>query len=254
VTDKVRVFKSDTPDYHTAFQTFLDNTDQKHKAKQWMDTLVGGLSHKRIFLDAGAGNGKVTAWFTDKFDYSVALEPNASLCDELRRACPEAEIHSQTILDAKISTNADFILASHVFYYIPRGEWAANLGRLASWLSPEGSLVIMLQNTGTDCMGMLRHFLKQSFDLKGLAEDFRKSHGEQYEIQVETVDSHITAPDFQSAYVIAEFMMNLLPMPEPPARSELEAYVEKNFAAGEGKYRFSCHQDFLQIRPRPAKS
>ncbi len=248
MTARVKAFHSDTQDYHDAFQVFLDHTDQKDKAREWMEARVGALPQKRLFVDAGAGNGKVTAWFTGHFENTVALEPNSSLFDELCEACPDAEVHPDTILGTKLRVSADFILASHVFYYIPKEEWLANLERLVSWLSPEGVLVVMLQNSGTDCMGMLRHFHKKSFDLNELARDFKASAGAGHEARVDKVDSHIETPDFEKAYTVAEFMMNLLPMPQPPAREELEAYVKKHFTAGDGKYRFSCHQDFLQIR------
>ena len=244
---KVKAFNSNTEDYHHAFQCFLDHTDQKDKAKEWMESFVGELPARRMFVDAGAGNGKVTAWFTEKFESTIALEPNPSLFDDLCEACPDAEVHPDTILGTKLKTSADFILASHVFYYIPKEEWIANLERLASWLSPEGSLVVMLQNSGTDCMAMLKYFHKKSFNLAELAKEFKAKYGTSHDIRVDTVQSHISTTDFKSAYTVAEFMMNLLPMLEPPSRNELEEYVERNFASGGGEYRFSCHQDFLQI-------
>lgn len=243
----VKNFSSDTEDYHHAFQCFLDHTDQKHKAKEWLDSFVGALPERRVFVDAGAGNGKVTAWYTNHFDSTIALEPNPSLFDDLCEACPEAEVHPDTILGSRLKTSADFILASHVFYYIPKEDWLANLERLASWLSPEGSLVVMLQNAGSDCMGMLKHFHKKSFNLAELAKDFKVKHAAKYNAKVETVESHVLTRDFKSAYTVAEFMMNLLPMTSPPSRAELEEYVEKHFGVGGGKYRFSCHQDFLRI-------
>ncbi len=248
MTALVKNFNSNTEDYHGAFQCFLDHTDQKDKAKEWLDKFVGLLPERRVFVDAGAGNGKVTAWYINHFDTSIALEPNSLLFDDLCEACPDAEVHPDTILGSKLMTSADFILASHVFYYIPKEEWMLNLERLALWLSPEGSLVVMIQNSKTDCMGMLKYFHKKSFDLNELAKNFKKKYGVKYDVRVDTMESHIRTKDFNSAYTVAEFMMNLLPMPEPPVRAHLEEYVEKNFAIGGGNYRFSCHQDFLQIK------
>lgn len=250
MTNTVKVFNSDTEDYHRAFQCFLDHTDQKHKAKEWLDKFVGNLPRRRIFVDAGAGNGKVTAWYTNHFEDTIALEPNPSLFDDLCEACPDAEVHPDTILGSKLKTDADFVLASHVFYYIPKEEWIPNLERLSSWLSNEGSLVVMIQNAGTDCMAMLKHFHKKSFDLNELASGYKSMHSKTHDIKLETVEAHVTTNDFKSAYTVAEFMMNLLPMPTPPPRAELEAYVEKHFAKGGGEYRFSCHQDFLQIKKK----
>lgn len=245
---RIKVFNSHSKDYHQAFQVFLNHTDQKQKAKEWLETFIRKLHHKHVFLDAGAGNGKVTAWIAEKFDRVIALEPNASLCKELHASCPKAEIQQAPILDATLHGSADFILASHVFYYMPQEEWLANLERLVSWLSPRGAVVVMLQNPDTDCMNMLRHFSGKNFDLLDLAKDFKAKHTSRYKITMDTVQSHVLTSDFKSAYTIAEFILNLIPFHDPPTRTALEGYVQEYFAKGGAKYRFSCHQDFLQIR------
>ncbi len=55
---------------------------------------------------------------------------------------------------------------------------------------------------------------------------------------------------YDSAFRIAEFMLNLLPMQDPPTRNRLEEYVRKHLSEGAGGFRCSCDQDFLTIRPR----
>lgn len=62
--------------------------------------------------------------------------------------------------------------------------------------------------------------------------------------------AHVDTPDFASAYTVAEFMLNLLPMPHPPKRQDLERYVKDHFANPDGSYCMPVHQDFLQIRAR----
>ena len=49
-------------------------------------------------------------------------------------------------------------------------------------------------------------------------------------------------------YAIAEFMLNLLPIPDPPTRHDLGEYVRANFERADASLRFSCDQDFIQIR------
>src|SRR6266705_2489194 len=156
--ETIAVYNSQSREYHRAFQVFLDHTDQKLKAQKWLTDLIGRLPSRRVFIDAGAGNGKVTTWFTERFGRTIAIEPNASLRSELKRACPTAEVIAEKILDAKIGAAADLILCSHVFYYIDVAEWLPNLNRLASWLSSGGVLVLVVQNHDTDCMRMLEHF------------------------------------------------------------------------------------------------
>lgn len=142
------------------------------------------------------------------------------------------------------------MLCSHVLYHIDGAEWMVSLERLASWLSLEGVLVVVLQHRESDCMQMLQHFFDRRFDLIPLAQTFQGEKGDRYEVTIETVPAHVTTLDFDSAYTIAELMLNALPMSNPPARSDLEGYVRRCFACQAGGFRFSCDQDFLQIRPR----
>jgi SAM-dependent methyltransferase len=244
----VSIYDSLGSDYERAFGVFLAHTDQKDKAREWLDREVGRLPARRQMVDAGAGTGKVTAWFAPLFERTIAIEPNPHLRTHLAANCPGAEIVPGTILDAALDPLADFVLASHIFYYIPAGDWQANLERLASFLSPGGMLVVILQNAGTDCMRLVNHFHGRRFDLASLARAFQAQHDGRYDCRVETVESHVTTRDDAVAYTVAEFMLNLLPIAAPPLRSALDEYVRREFAVPTGGYRFSCSQDFLAIR------
>jgi trans-aconitate methyltransferase len=245
----VKTYDSLSEDYQQAFRLFLDHTDQKTRARRWLDAMVEALPARRTFIDAGAGTGSGTAWLANRFERTVALEPNPFLCEELRGACPGIEILPDTIMDAKPPEQADLVLCSHVLYYIDPAEWADHLETMASWVSAQGELVIVLQSPDTDCMDMLAHFHHRRFDLAGAAAQFQKQNIGRYRVEAENVPAHVTTPDRESAVTIAEFMLNLVPMPAPPPRQELEDYVTRRFASGDG-YRFSCHQDFLRITTR----
>lgn len=244
----IGVYDSLSPEYHRAFEIFLSHTDQKLKAQQWLNDLVDRLPRRDIFIDAGAGNGKVTAWFTERFGRTIAIEPNPSLRGELLRDCPGAEVVAERILDAKVSAAGDLILCSHVFYYINAMEWMATLEQLVSWLSSGGVLVLVVQNQDTDCMRMLEHFFGRRFLVPSLARQFEDERAGSYQVRVETVPAQIETSDFASAYAIAEFMLNLLPIPDPPGRDALGEYVRAHFEGANGSFRFSCDQDFVQIR------
>ncbi|MCE3224641.1 MAG: uncharacterized protein K0S58_2821 [Nitrospira sp.] len=123
--------------------------------------------------------------------------------------------------------------------------------RLVSWMSPTGVAVVILQNRGTDCMTMLEHFFGHRFDLGRLAEAFRDTHGDHYDVSTTLDQAHVETSDPTDALTVAEFMLNLLPISRPPARRDLEAYVAQHFMTADGGYRLSVHQDFLQIRRRP---
>lgn len=246
----VAAYDSQSVAYHRAFQVFLDHTDQKTNARRRLDARISALPSHGVLVDAGAGNGQTTSWFLDKFTRTIAIEPNPSLNAELRRNCPTAEVLPAKIMDAEPGARGDCVLCSHVLYYIDQSAWLAHVVRMASWLATDGELIIILQNHETDCMRMLEHFHGRRFDLAGLADAFEKAHGGHYRIERELVPAHVTAPGFEPAYTVAEFMLNLLPMAAPPPRYELEDYVRKHFGAPGGGFRFSCHQDFLVIHRR----
>src|SRR5262245_31401939 len=111
--ERVRAYDSASEAYHQAFQVFLDHTDQKANARRWLDSLVHSLPVRRVLVDAGAGNGKVTAWFLDQFEHTIAIEPSPSLCADLRQSCPSAEVLPLTILEAQPGVPGDLILCSH---------------------------------------------------------------------------------------------------------------------------------------------
>ena len=129
-------------------------------------------------------------------------------------------------------------------------EWLAHLERLVSWMSPTGVTVVVIQNRGTACMAMLDHFFGHQFDLDGLVSAFRAKHGDRYDV-VTTIDpAHVETSEPASAYAVAEFMLNLLPISRPPTRRDVTAYLDRHCTTDDGTYRLSVHQDFLQIRAR----
>jgi ubiquinone/menaquinone biosynthesis C-methylase UbiE len=248
-SELIQVFDSQGEAYKRAFQIFLAHTDQKRNAKRFLQKLVDGLPDRNIFIDAGAGNGEVTMAFTGAFNRTIAIEPNPYLLAQLKQAIPQATAIAAPILRADPKAQADFVLCSHTLYYIPAEEWFANLERLVSWMSPGGVTVVVVQNHNTSCMAMLDHFFGHRFDLHHLAQAFREKHGDRYDVTITLDPAHVETTDADSAYAIAEFVLNLLPTNRPPTRRDVENYLSKHCLT-DGTYRLSVHQDFLQISER----
>lgn len=131
------------------------------------------LPARRVFIDAGAGNGKVTAWFVEAFERTIAIEPNPHLRADFGCRGPSVEVLPDTILGATPSRPGDLVLCSHVLYYIEGDAWMEHVDRMTSWLAADGVLVAAIQNQDTDCMRMLDHFYGLRFDLRALAARLR---------------------------------------------------------------------------------
>ena len=248
ISGLVAHFSSDSEAYRDAFDTFLRNTDQKTKARKWLDRMVDRLPRREVFIDAGAGEGATTASMARRFQRTLAIEPNESLRERLAVACPDAQKLPQTILAARPEVKGDFVLCSHVFYYLEDETWDENLDRLASWLAPGGILAVVMQNPTSDCMLMLRRFFGPRDGLGDLMSRFHRSASEDFSAWIDTVPCHINAPDLETAYKVAEFLVSARPDGCLVERAELESYVETEFRLPCGSYRFSCTQDFLVIR------
>ena len=245
----LNVYDSQGDEYSKAFGVFLAHTDQKAKAAAWLEQEIEGLASRDVFIDAGAGNGQITARLAPRFQKTIAIEPNPSFREALQKSCPGVELLPVPIAQAWPNLQADFVLCSHVFYHIDQAHWAENLHHLASWLRARGVLAVALQNCETDCMRMLHHFTGEEFDLGALARAFANDAQGQFDVRTETVKAHIQTDSFEAAYIIAEFVLNALPLSHPPLRADLERYIRTHFHSN-GNYRFSCHQDFLRIRRR----
>jgi len=246
----ITTFASSEPQYHDAFEIFLRCTDQKVKAMQFMDRQVALLRKREVFVDVGAGNGMLTAHFAKDFERSIAIEPNPSLASELRKQCSEVTVFPIALENVTLESKADFILCSHVLYYLPSDSWLRSLEQMAGWLNVEGVLALAVQNPETDCMKMLGHFTGGRFELAGLRETF-SARNPGFATSIVTVPAIIRTQLMEEAYAIAEFMLNLLPMPSPPPANELASYVRKYFYRN-GVFEFSCDQDFLLVsKPAP---
>jgi hypothetical protein len=248
--ERIRIFDSQGEAYKQAFQIFLDHTDQKRNAKQWLQAVVERLPARNVFIDAGAGNGEVTQAFAGAFTRTIAIEPNVYLREQLERRLPNAEAIGQPILAAHPAAQGDLVLCSHTFYYIPPEEWVAHLERLVFWMAPTGVTVVVLQHRESGCMNMVHHFFGHRFELRRTADAFRAKHGDRYDV-VTTIDpAHVQTADLNKAYAVAEFMLNLLEIKYAPTRQEVEAYVQAHFATKDGGYRIPVDQEFLHISHR----
>ena len=206
--ERIRIFDSQGQAYKQAFQLFLDHTDQKRNARRWLQRVVDGLPARRVFIDAGAGNGEMAKTFAGSFEKSIAIEPNTHLLSQLRQALPAVEAIDRPIMDAQPTAQGDLVLCSHTLYYIPGEDWLPHIERLASWMAPTGVTILVLQYRESGCMNMLHHFFGHRFELRQTVEAFRAKHGDWYEVVTTLDPAHVETPDLGKAYAVAEFMLN----------------------------------------------
>jgi hypothetical protein len=96
-------------------------------------------------------------------------------------------------------------------------------------------------------MRMLEQFSGRRFNLSLLGDLLRAKPGSRYTMEIIRNDAHVETHDFTSTFIIAEFMLNLVPLPVPPSEAAIDSYIRSHFTPIEDRYSFSCHEDILQI-------
>ena len=246
--EPVKAYDSSSQEYHEAFQVFLAHTDEKAKIKEHLAGIIVSLPGRRTLVDVGAGNGTLTAWVGERFQKTVAIEPNPSLRQDLTRRCPKAEIIPDQLAEVNLPATGDLILCSHVLYYVRQKEWLYCLKRMASWLAPQGVLVVILQSHDCDCSKVISHFQGHCVDLVPFGMTLESALAAQFQVKLERVPAQVRTPDLSAAYTVAEFMLNLSPLERPVERGQLEEYLQRHCTLPGGGFRLSLDQDFLVIR------
>lgn len=115
-------------------------------------------------------------------------------------------------------------------------------------MATTGVTILVLQHRESGCMNMLHHFFGHRFELRQTVKAFRAKHGDSYEVVTTLDPAHVETPDLGKTYAVAEFMLNLLDITNPPLRRDVEAYLHTHFATADGGFEIPVHQDFVEIR------
>ncbi len=258
LSERIPVFDSDSDDYGNEwFPLFLRLTTQKLRAARVLDRVLPpagmGLDERPgLVIDGGAGGGAMLETLIARYRQVWAIEPSNSLGDVLTGKFPDVKLIRKILLEAGIDTDsADGFLLSHIFYYIARKLWPANLKCALSWLRKGGRGVVVLQNRNSSYQRMIAELLAPdlAFDIQPLlwgAADADRS----LDLQIISDDAHVESADLWEMAKVAVFMANLVPAEQLravrlPTWGELHGWIERNFPKGaNGTYRMSCRQDF----------
>jgi SAM-dependent methyltransferase len=102
-------------------------------------------------LDIGAGSGRDAAWFAERGDDVVAVEPSDAMRTHARALHPTPRIHwlSDSLPELtqvrRLGLTFDFILLSAVWMHVPPAARARALRKLATLLAPNGRIAISLR-------------------------------------------------------------------------------------------------------------
>jgi len=141
---------------------------------------IAGLPRRRSFLDIGAGGGDLTIPISQSFKETTVVDPNEKQAGFLRRRCPHFSVHNDFWEKVDLgSKRFDFILCSHVLYYIEEGHWLATLEKMYAHLEPGGRIAIVLQSPIGEVANFFNQFTRYDVNILELWRDLIHRHGEE---------------------------------------------------------------------------
>ncbi|MDQ7830810.1 MAG: class I SAM-dependent methyltransferase [Desulfovibrionaceae bacterium] len=163
--------------YQRQLRLFTNASVEKGMELVKIGEILSGLRRRETFLDIGAGGGDLTIPLAGSFRKTTVVEPNSRQIAHLRGQRPEFECIRSSFAQADLGDRRfDFILCSHVLYYIHPGMWLPTVAKMHDHLAPGGRLVLVIQSP----IGQVAEFFNAfaSYDVPVL--DLWKHLGEMY--------------------------------------------------------------------------
>jgi precorrin-6B methylase 2 len=83
-------------EYQRQLAVFVRSATEKGIELVKVGETIAGLSHRRRFLDIGAGGGDLTIPISQSFKETAIVEPNERQASYLRRRCPHFTMFENT--------------------------------------------------------------------------------------------------------------------------------------------------------------
>ena len=159
-------------EYQLAFDIMRKTSiHEKHVFKNFRDNIAANINVKKLFLDIGAGPGKITKQISPLFKNTTVIEPNEnyySTYDVLKW-----DLITSDFLKSSFSSKFDFILCSHVMYNMTNKYMEEFILKINGLLNTNGICLIAIEAPSGDSYKMLKHFnskYKASDEIKDLLE------------------------------------------------------------------------------------
>ena len=166
-------------EYKRQLDIFVRSSTEKGIELVKIGEIIAGLAHRTSFLDIGAANGELTIPLSQSFKETTVVEPNEKQVAFLRRRCPHFTIYNDLWKKINLGSRCyDFILCSHVLYYIEEGKWLATIEKMYQHLEKHGSIAVVLQSPLGEVAGFFNQFARYDVNILQLWQQLIKRYGE----------------------------------------------------------------------------
>jgi len=165
-------------EYQRQLKLFSDCSQEKSIELVLIGEVISGLRSSERFLDIGAGTGNLTVSVSQFFAETTIVEPNERQAGVFRRRYPRFSVYDCRWEDADLGSDQfDFILCSHVLYYIPARDWLKTIEKMYSHLAVGGTIAIALQSPVGEVAEFFRDFSEHDVPVIELWRNLTLTYG-----------------------------------------------------------------------------
>jgi SAM-dependent methyltransferase len=227
----MRRYPLGSSEYAEAFAALLRCYGSREELYSTLRDLLVAIPAEGVAIDWGAGTGDLTRVLLERARTVYAVEPSPTMRDTLAANCPSAYIIDGTIVSASPPGEGNVAVLSHVLYHIPDHQWGAHVIRAASFLAPQGVLLVVLKSPDSGCNRMLGDFGAPHFDLfTGLLPVVRRH--KEFDFTFSHRPHALRMTSFEDTLRVARFMMSDRAEEAfscRPTESQFQDYVRAHF-------------------------
>lgn len=239
------VFDNDS-DYLLAVDALIASTyETEHRNDVLFTKVLPKIKYTNNFLDIGVGNGDLTKFFGQYFSKISVLDPSKDALSNVPNflGSNNASVikindyilnYPSTIFNEKY----DFILLSHVLYYIPDTERLGLIKNLYNLLSDHGSLVT-IYNSGGERYTLCKNFNPNFSDFNNFSSEIMSN----FNSSVYEIEEFLATDSIENMMHIMGVSLNDAGATAP--REELHSYLEKYNLYEENKFQVSMVQNII---------
>lgn len=188
-------------EYKRQLRLFAMSSTEKGIELLKIGEIIAGLKKRGKFLDIGAGGGDIAIPVSQSFDETTIVEPNEKQASMLKRRCPHFRIYNDCWENIDLGSGRyDFILCSHVLYYIEEDKWLATIEKMYNHLEDDGCIAVVLQSPMGEVARFFNQFTRYDVNILELWQQLIKRYGENTigvryfinEIWTENLDDMVT--------------------------------------------------------------
>jgi len=236
-------------EYRRQLALFSQSSTEKGIELVRIGEIIARLDRRGSFLDIGAGGGHLTIPVSTSFDATTVVEPNAKQAAYLRRRCPQFRIINDAWDNVALgSERFDFILCSHVLYYIAEGKWLDTIAKMYTHLDDRGCLAIVIQSPIGEVAEFFNYFTDYDVNILSLWRDLIEIYGDGA-VSVRYFINEIFTENIADMTAIGLFL--LIDRRFREREAEIRAYLAERHRTPEG-YRIKQEEILLVIEGKDA--